>query len=293
MKNKSKISIILSQIYKRLNKMQSRHDIVEQYYRNGRIPFGKGYLDARNAYISESLNSYPHFHDLDQLPKEYGYLFDERVIEYPWFFSELKQSYRKSILDIGPCLNYEFTVNKLFDDNSIEEIVFLSLTPDKNCYYSRGISYFLGDSRLLPFKDNYFDLVSCISTLEHIGMDNTKYSGISESSIKDYEIAVIEIKRVLKPGGCLLLTLPFGKYENFGWFQQFDLKMVENVIETFAPKALNTIYYRYSDSGWVISNSTDSALAQYNPSVGYRRNHTFEKGKSVCASSIACIKLIK
>lgn len=45
----------------------------------------------------------------------------------------------------------------------------------------------------LPFADNVFDLVTCIETLEHI---------------RDVQLALSEIRRVLRPGGRLALTTP-------------------------------------------------------------------------------------
>lgn len=45
----------------------------------------------------------------------------------------------------------------------------------------------------LPFADNEFDLVVCIETLEHI---------------RDLQLALSEIRRVLRPGGRFALTTP-------------------------------------------------------------------------------------
>jgi ubiquinone/menaquinone biosynthesis C-methylase UbiE len=45
----------------------------------------------------------------------------------------------------------------------------------------------------LPFADNEFDLVTCIETLEHV---------------RDVQLALSEIRRVLRPGGTLALTTP-------------------------------------------------------------------------------------
>lgn len=45
----------------------------------------------------------------------------------------------------------------------------------------------------LPFADNQFDLVTCIETVEHI---------------RDVQLALSEIRRVLRPGGRLALTTP-------------------------------------------------------------------------------------
>jgi ubiquinone/menaquinone biosynthesis C-methylase UbiE len=45
----------------------------------------------------------------------------------------------------------------------------------------------------LPFADNEFDLVACIETIEHV---------------RDVQLALSEIRRVLRPGGRLALTTP-------------------------------------------------------------------------------------
>ena len=45
----------------------------------------------------------------------------------------------------------------------------------------------------LPFDDNSFDLVACTETLEHV---------------RDVQLALSEIRRVLRPGGRLALTTP-------------------------------------------------------------------------------------
>lgn len=58
----------------------------------------------------------------------------------------------------------------------------------------------------LPFQNNYFDIVVCNSALEHI---------------QEYEEVLIEIHRVIKKDGLLLLTVPNSDYQ-FGnkleWF---------------------------------------------------------------------------
>lgn len=48
-------------------------------------------------------------------------------------------------------------------------------------------------SQSLPFKDNYFDAVLALDVLEHIKNDN---------------LALIEIKRVVKPNGIILISVP-------------------------------------------------------------------------------------
>jgi SAM-dependent methyltransferase len=64
----------------------------------------------------------------------------------------------------------------------------------------------VGDAMHLPFRDSTFDCTTCISTLEHVGL------GYYGDPIDDagWMRCASEMIRVLKPGGRLLLTVPFG-----------------------------------------------------------------------------------
>ncbi len=52
-----------------------------------------------------------------------------------------------------------------------------------------------GDVRAIPFPPATFDAVTCLDTLEHL-------------QFADQPVALAEIKRVLRPGGMLLLSVP-------------------------------------------------------------------------------------
>ena len=65
-----------------------------------------------------------------------------------------------------------------------------------------------GDITGTDFPDNFFDAVSAVSTLEHIGLKG-RY-GISQDDAEGDARAVREIKRILRRGGRLLATLPCG-----------------------------------------------------------------------------------
>ncbi|MFH1519723.1 MAG: methyltransferase domain-containing protein [Candidatus Omnitrophota bacterium] len=55
--------------------------------------------------------------------------------------------------------------------------------------------YINADVRKLPFRDNAFDLILSTSTLDHFTNEG------------DFKKSLLELKRVIKPTGCMILTL--------------------------------------------------------------------------------------
>jgi SAM-dependent methyltransferase len=272
-------------------------DIITQYYSGNRIPFSLGYQEARFKLVEEVIYSHQidYFISKSSLPENYGFLFDERVVEYPWIFANLNKEAGSKLLDIGPALNHEFCINYFDSSSKIKQLVMLSITPEANCFYQRNVSYYLCDTRSLPFLDNYFDQITCVSTLEHIGMDNTKYGSIKEFKPEDYKIALIEMKRILKHGGLLLITVPFGKYssEDVGGSQQrFDRQMIEESIKAFEPSELDVSFYSYSSKGWNLSSLDSCVEADYNSSEDFEVSE-LNRGCPVRAGAIACMKFKK
>jgi hypothetical protein len=72
-----------------------------------------------------------------------------------------------------------------------------------------------------------------------------------------------ELKRVLKPGGTLYVTLPFGRYEDHGWLQQFDAGLMDELIKAFGPTHLAETIFRYEPDGWKLSDRTACAQCQF------------------------------
>jgi 2-polyprenyl-3-methyl-5-hydroxy-6-metoxy-1,4-benzoquinol methylase len=77
-------------------------------------------------------------------------------------------------------------------DPDRESIEFLQAN-DLNGFYGSNVHYEVAHAEDLRFDDESFDLVTCISVLEHIPPGNDR-------------IALREIARVLKPGGVLVMT---------------------------------------------------------------------------------------
>jgi SAM-dependent methyltransferase len=77
-------------------------------------------------------------------------------------------------------------------DPSRADISFL-VRNDLNAFYGSRVTYAVGRAERLPWADQSFDVVTCISVLEHLPPGNDR-------------LALAEMARVLRPGGTLILT---------------------------------------------------------------------------------------
>lgn len=279
---------ILSKIKK--NKKESN------FLNNGKIPWTKGY----NKYKWELINSGINDNDIlegilnKKLPIGFGHRVDERVIEYPWIFSNLNDQEEK-LLDAGSTFNFSPIVNHPKIES--KELTIFTFSPEKNCFNKKGISYVYGDLRALPFKDNLFNAIISHSTIEHIDMDNSIYGydidHNEEVDKKSYQYleAVKEMIRVLNSKGSLLITFPYGKFENHGFFQQFDVEMLNRLLELFNNIGnFECTFFKYTNEGWVFSEKDKLVdVVSYNPHTG--------KGKlddnAAHCRSVVCINFTK
>jgi len=259
----------------------------------GSIPFSKGYMIYRDGYIHKMLNSNnicERFRSNKELPKGYGLRLDERVIEYPWVISRLIDS-KTNLMDAGSTLNRQILLDlPIF---SKKTITIYTLAPEGTTDRV-NVSYIYGDLRNTIIKDGMFEEIICISTLEHVGMNNTLiYANdprLKEYKPNDYLKTVIELKRLLKHGGKLFITVPYGYYENHGWLQQFDSSMIYNIISEFNGISSNVVYYKYSKDGWQISLEEDCNECSY---FDIHNRKEFESDYVAAARSVACLELYK
>jgi len=253
---------------------------------HGRRPYARGYGSYVRTRLRDHLNrAFPD----GSLPEAWGLWFDERVVEYPWFFSRLPSGPGKlldagSVLNHGPILSHQRLTNKT---------IFIStLAPESENFCDRGISYVYEDLRESCYRDRYFDWIVSISTLEHVGMNNAIYTrdrSKNESDPESHLKALSELYRVLKIGGALYLTLPFGRSENHGWLQIFDSDMVQSVINLFRPVSSQETYFRYTSGGWQYSSATACRNARYfDPSKGGTITTDF-----AAAEAVVCLELVK
>ncbi len=151
--------------------------------------------------------------------------------------------------------------------------------------------------RNIIFKDNVFDFVVSQSTIEHIDMDNSMYgyelSFNKDVTSKSYEyiIAVKEMIRVLKSKGTLLLTFPFGKFENHDFFQQFDVEMLDKILNIFKNLGSSQVtFFQYKNDSWNFAKMNDVLDSEsFNPHTGKGKKDDF----AAHSRAIACIEFNK
>jgi SAM-dependent methyltransferase len=236
-----------------------------------------------------------------RLPAGYGRGLDERCIEYPWLLAHVPVGLGR-VLDAGAAVNHAF----LLDQPALADkrLHIVTLAPEAVCYWQRGISYLFEDLRGLPLQDSVYDMVICVSTLEHVGCDNTFYTGptpSAEQRVDDFPLAVRELHRVLKAGGQLLLTVPYGRYQYHGAFQQFDRRRLRQAEEAFGDmEGLTERFYRISRQGWQLGSEEECSDCEYVQWVAdlmrtgcWPDPPRLEIDYAAAARAVACVRMIK
>ena len=257
----------------------------------GRRPWSAGYSFYKYAFIREVIERGLADFRADRLPDGYGRGLDDRAVEYPWFFSRLADG-AATILDAGSSLNHaELLRLPLWADR---RLVIASLGFDMICRNGLCPTYVKEDLRATSFKDGMFDAVVSISTVEHIGMDNTfLYTRDIRKKENDryaYLKAVAEFRRIVRPGGDVFITVPFGAYRDHGWFQIFDEGMIDRLIEAFGPAGVQETYYRYTGGQWTV---TDRAACRQSRYFDIHREKHLPAGSPAASESVACLQLTK
>ncbi|MHC1716403.1 MAG: DUF268 domain-containing protein [Candidatus Dojkabacteria bacterium] len=156
----------------------------------------------------------------------------DRDFEYPWVLKNLDMKNGK-LLDIGS------TVGQMLYDLLPKEVEINTLNI-KNQEDVKGVKQIEGDIRKTDFKSDLFDNITCISTLEHIGVEG-RY-GVQKDEFGDIK-AMKEILRILKPGGRLFLTVPYGAEDILPINKLYNKNRTEELFKGY--KLLKEEYLKY------------------------------------------------
>lgn len=132
-----------------------------------------------------------------------------RCIEYPFAASQIGSA--SSILDVGTVKSdpawIAWLENLPMDVHATDY--------DKPIQQFLNIKFHRADVRELPIPDNTFDKIFAISVIEHIGLHNPQViaTALPQYSVNGDIEAMRELVRVLKRGGELIMTFPFGLHD--------------------------------------------------------------------------------
>ncbi len=167
---------------------------------------------------------------------------DERAIEIPWLLA--RYDGEPHVLDVG----YAFA-----EPAYLAGLVALGAEVtgvDLASADVPGIAGVVADVRTLPFGGASFELVHCISTLEHVGRDNDVYAVDAPRERSGDEAALRELRRVVTHDGRVLVTVPTGLEDDQGWQV---VRTPEQWVERFEAAGFDVFedeLYVRSASGW-------------------------------------------
>lgn len=180
---------------------------------------------------------------------------DERVIEIPWVLARLRGD---RALEVG----YAFAEAPYLA--ALLRVGFGELTGvDLAQADVPGLIGVQADVRELPFEDGAFDLVLCVSTLEHVGADNSGYGLGREEDASSQLRALRELRRVLARDGRLLITVPCGEPGDYGWFRQEDVRGWTRLLTRAGFFIEEQEVYELTQDGWRSSPELDTTGLRY------------------------------
>ena len=165
---------------------------------------------------------------------------NERPLEYSFAFRKISELYPQSILDVGtgqtawPHVLSTCGFHVTAIDNRRDY-----WTAD---YWNRHW-HVLDDNILDPAIDKKFDVITCLSVLEHI---------------KDHDRAMKNLFGLLAPGGHILLTCPYNRTKYYA-----DVYKEPHIAETKSYAFICQLFSESEVDRWLTSNGGKLAGAEY------------------------------
>jgi SAM-dependent methyltransferase len=163
------------------------------------------------------------------------------------------------VREINPAVHVDFSSSLYFSTtlSAFVPVKFYDYRPaDLNL---SGLESLRGDLTNIDFPDNSIESVSCLHTIEHVGLgrygDPIDYDG----DIR----AINELKRVVKPGGSLLFVTPVGRARiQYNAHRIYAYDQVIELFSGFELKEFSLVPDRQEDGGLIRNASREMSDAQ-------------------------------
>jgi SAM-dependent methyltransferase len=165
------------------------------------------------------------------------YSVNERVLEIPFAIRTIEEQDR-NILDVGCC----WSVLPL----ELAHLGFNVWGVDQEEYplSHPNFRFVRGDLCHLCFASDFFDAGICLSTLEHVGLGHYGDPLYNGGDL----LAMNELHRVIRPGGKLILTTPFGR-SRVTWQRIYGPAELGAVLAGFSLERVR--YYNKVGESWL------------------------------------------
>jgi ubiquinone/menaquinone biosynthesis C-methylase UbiE len=206
-------------------------------------------------------------HNIDSLDTDHllAGTISERVVEYGFLARNL-QPYRINMrmLDVGSGRSAVTNALSNFGNNKKWDVFGIDIAKGLPKLFEEGkekspVVLLRMDARMMGFRDEVFDKVICISTIEHIGMPPTHHL-VSEYDALGDVTALSEIFRILKKGGRAILTVPYEDKNIQGYIREhriYNSSTLARLITRFHVKKKE--YYIYVNGRWKSCRNKDIA----------------------------------
>jgi hypothetical protein len=182
--------------------------------------------------------------------------FSERLPEYSWLAQQvLRVESRLHVLDVGCVANTDYFLRHLLAH--YQHVHFLNLVSEPLAA-NGPISYYCQDIRQHRLERGFFDTVTCVSTLEHVGGDNSynALGGQGTAELKPELGGWWEALRALfglaSPQGQLLITTPYDDGQWHGGEYRFgksDVTRIRDLAEEQG-RGVESWFMLKDEGGW-------------------------------------------
>jgi len=178
----------------------------------------KTYFAKRDPLVQYLIEQIREGKELEQTLEGFkGKNYDERIVEYPYFINWLLQQKKvNNILDVGCTLNNKLVQNTLKE--RCNNVWLCNVAIESKIYVTNSVFYHISSLEKVSPNNKKFPIITCLSTIEHIGFDNSQYGDktpakYTKPTDKPLLVSLRKLAKLLKLGGKLLVSFPYGYRE--------------------------------------------------------------------------------